>query len=69
MWSDSFRLIVNKVARAPTNFLDEVVSADSAKEAAVEFELPANTIEVDLQISSGDEKSRLHFDLTAAQHR
>jgi hypothetical protein len=66
-WSDSYRLIVNQVPRAPTNFLDEVVSPDSAKEGKVEFKLPANTTEVDLQISSGDEKSRLHFDLTAAK--
>jgi len=66
-WSDSYRLIVDGVPRAPTNFLDEVVAADSAKEGRVEFELPANTAEVDLQISSGDDKSRLHFDLTAAK--
>jgi hypothetical protein len=66
-WSDSYRLIVDKVPRAPTNFLDEVVFADSAKEGRVEFELPANTTEVDLQISSGDEESRLHFNLTSAK--
>ena len=66
-WSDSYRLIVDKVPRAPTNFLDEVVSADSAKEGRVEFELPTNTTEVDLQISSGDEESRLHFNLTSAK--
>ena len=68
-WGDSYRLIVDKVPRPPTNLLDEVVSADSAKEGSLEFELPANTTDADLQITSGDQKSGLHFDLRAANPR
>jgi hypothetical protein len=62
-WSSSFRLIVDDVPRAPTNSLDEVVPADSAKNGDVIFEVPASAREVVLQISSGDEKSRLPFKL------
>jgi hypothetical protein len=62
-WSASFRLLVDSVPRAPTNSLDEVVPADSAKNGDVIFEVPAGTKDVVLQINSGDEKSRLPFKL------
>lgn len=62
-WSDSYRLIVDDVPRAPTNLLDEVVAGDSAKEGEVIFELPISAKDVVLQISSGEEKSRLPFKL------
>ena len=62
-WSASYRLIVDDVPRAPTNLLDEVVDGDSAKEGEVVFELPMSVTDVVLQISSGDEKSRVPFKL------
>ena len=62
-WSDSYRLIVDDVPRAPTNLLDEVVASDSAKEGEVIFELPVSAKDAVLQISSGDEKSRVPFKL------
>ena len=62
-WSASYRLIVADVPRAPTNFLDEVVDGDSAKEGEVVFEVPMNVKDVVFQISSGDEKSRIPFKL------
>ena len=62
-WSASYRLIVDDVPRAPTNFLDEVVEPDSAKEGDVVFELPVSVKDVVLQISSGDEKSRIPLKL------
>jgi hypothetical protein len=62
-WSASYRLIVADVPRAPTNFLDEVVDGDSAKEGEVVFEVPMNVKDVVFQISSGDEKSRVPFKL------
>jgi len=62
-WSDSYRLIVDDVPHAPTNLLDEVVPGDSAKEGEVVFELPVSAKNVVLQISSGEEKSRLPFTL------
>lgn len=62
-WSSSYRLIVDDVPRAPTNSLNEVVAGDSAKEGEVIFGVPVSTKNVVLQISSGDEKSRLPFTL------
>jgi hypothetical protein len=62
-WSSSYRLIVADVPREPTNLLDEVVAPDSAKEGEVVFELPRGAKDVTLQISSGDEKTRLPFKL------
>lgn len=60
-WSASYRLIVADVPRAPTNPLNEVVEPDSAKEGEVVFELPVSAKDVVLQISSGDERSRIAF--------
>jgi len=54
---------VDGVPRAPTNFLDEVVEPDSAKEGDVVFELPLAVKDVVLQISSGEEKSRIPLTL------
>jgi len=62
-WSSSYRLIVDGVPRAPTNLLDEVVEPDSAKEGDVVFELPLAAKDVVLQISSGEEKSRIPLKL------
>jgi hypothetical protein len=62
-WSDSFRLIVNDIPRAPTNSLNEVAPADSGKDGEVIFEVPAGARDVVLQITAGDEKSRLSFKL------
>ena len=62
-WSSSYRLIVADVPRAPINSLDEVVAPDSAMEGEVIFEVPVSTKDVVLQISSGDEKSRIPFKL------
>jgi hypothetical protein len=58
-WSRSYRLIVDEVPRAPTNALNEVVDSNSAKDGDVVFEVPAGIKEVVLQISAGDEKSRI----------
>jgi hypothetical protein len=63
LWSRSFRLIVDNVPRAPTNSLNEVVPADSGKDGDVIFEVPAGTKDVVLQISAGDEKSRIPLKL------
>jgi hypothetical protein len=62
-WSSSYRLIVADVPREPTNLLDEVVAPDSAKEGEVVFDLPRGAKDVTLQISAGDEKTRLPFRL------
>jgi len=62
-WSDSYRLIVDEVPRAPTQLLDEVVAGDSAKEGDVVFEVPLDVKNVVLQISSGEDKTRMPFTL------
>lgn len=63
-WSYSYRLIVDDVPRAPTNLLNEVVDADSAKEGEVVFQVPVSVKDVVLQISSaGDDKSRIPLSL------
>jgi hypothetical protein len=51
------------VPRTPTNSINEVVPGDSAKEGDVIFEVPVGTKDVVLQISSGDERSRISFRL------
>jgi len=62
-WGRSYRLIVDGVPREPTNSLNEVVGPDSAKEGEVVFELPRGAKDVTLQITSGDDKTRLPFTL------
>jgi len=62
-WGSSYRLLVEDVPRAPTNSLNEVVDAGSAKEGDVIFELPAGVKDVVLQISAGEDKSRIPFTL------
>lgn len=64
-WSSSYRLIVDDVPQAPTNFLDEVVPSDSAKVGDVVFEVPLTVNQVILQISSGDDKTRITVPLNA----
>jgi len=58
-WSDSYRLIIDDVPRAPTNLLDEVVVGDSAKEGEVVFELPVSAKDVVLQVGARDDKARI----------
>jgi hypothetical protein len=67
-WSSSYRLLVDDVPQAPTNFLDEVVASSSAKVGDVIFEVPLTVNQVVLQISSGDEKTRIPISITPASH-
>jgi hypothetical protein len=62
-WSRSFRLIVNDLPQAPTHLLDELVQPGAVKDGDVMFELPASSKDVVLEISAGDEKSRLPINL------
>jgi hypothetical protein len=62
-WGSSYRLIVDDAPRAPTNDLNEVVAADSAKDGDVVFEVPAAAKNVVLQISFGDDRSRIPLKL------
>ncbi len=66
-WDNSFRLLVDDVPRAPTSGLNELVEAQSAKEGDVVFEVPTTENQVVLQISSGDETTKIPFDLTEVE--
>lgn len=64
-WSSSYRLIVDDTPQAPTNFLDELVPAGSAKVGEVIFEVPLTVEQVILQVSSGNDKTRITLPLTS----
>jgi hypothetical protein len=52
-WNDSFRLLLDGVPRAPVSWLNDSVSARSAKDADVEFEAPDTAKEFRLQVLVG----------------
>jgi hypothetical protein len=63
-WGDSFRLSVNGTLQAPDNTLNELLPANSAKEGAVEFVIPANTTTIGLQMGDvGDGKPAIPITL------
>jgi hypothetical protein len=68
-WSDTFRLLVDGVPRAPTSFLNDVVDSHSAKDGAVEFALPDTVTHVVLLVREGNIVAEIPFDLTAAIER
>ncbi len=64
-WASSFRLSVNGVLETPSNDLDEIVPGSSAKEAEVEFVIPANASTVGLQMGDvGEGKPALALHLS-----
>jgi hypothetical protein len=64
-WSNSFRLIVDGVPRAPDSNLNELVAGRSAKEGAVMFEVPRGTPSVSLEITYGEEHTQIPLALAA----
>lgn len=54
-WSDSFRLKIDGVARAPINFLNQLVDGRSAKEADVLFEVPDSAERLVLSVTGDGE--------------
>ena len=65
-WSDSFRLVVDDVPAAPVNLLNEVVPGYSAKEGELVFNASRGVKRVALQVSGGEETTRIPVDLSAA---
>jgi len=53
--SDSFRLVIDGVPRAPINFLNELVDARSAKEGDVMFEIPDTAESLVLSVKNDGE--------------
>ncbi len=66
-WDRSFRLSVDGVPRAPEGGLNELVSADSAKEGDVLFVIPRGTPAATLKITYGDESTEIPLDLNSAR--
>ena len=65
--TDYFRLVVDDVERAPTNFVNQSVNRKSAKEAVFDFELPATARNrVVLLIDSGEDSARFPLTLKRA---
>ena len=61
--SSSYRMLVGDEALAPTNLISEAVGNDSSKDGEFRFELPTAAKDVVLQISYGDDKSRIPLKL------
>jgi hypothetical protein len=67
-WAASFRLAVNGALVAPSNDLDELVPANSAKEAEVDFVIPANIATAGLEMGDvGPGKPALVIQLSNPQ--
>jgi archaellum component FlaG (FlaF/FlaG flagellin family) len=63
-WADSFRLLVDGTLQAPSNYLNDVLPANSAKEGDVEFVIPAATSTAGLQMGDvGDGKPSIAINL------
>jgi hypothetical protein len=65
--TDYFRLLVDDVPRPPTSYLNGSVDRQSAKEAVIEFDLPATATGVVLLIDNGDDRARLPLTLKRAE--
>jgi hypothetical protein len=55
-YTDTFRLLVDGVPRVPVNRLVDIVDARSAKESAIEFEMPETVMSLALQVLVGDKQ-------------
>lgn len=63
-WSDSFRLLLDGVPRAPVSRLIDAVEARSAKESDVEFEAPDTANSLALQVLVGDKNETADIPIT-----
>lgn len=61
--SDSFRLLIDGVPRAPLNWVNDAVDARSAKEHDVVFEVPVTAQRLVLQIMNGEDEASLPLTL------
>jgi hypothetical protein len=65
-WGSSFRLLVDDVPMAPSNNLNELVDGYSAKDGEVAFQLDPKAANVILQVTGGQESTRIPIDLKKA---
>lgn len=62
-WSDSFRLVIDGVPRAPINFLNTSVEPRSAKEGEVIFEMPDTVGSLVLSVANGEDTANIPISL------
>jgi len=68
-WADSFRLLVDGTLQAPSNYLNDLLPANSAKQGDVEFVVPAAASTAGLQMGDvGDGKPTITLNLQNPQH-
>ncbi|MGE0592575.1 MAG: toll/interleukin-1 receptor domain-containing protein [Vicinamibacterales bacterium] len=65
-WDQTFRLVVDGVARAPESGLNEVVGGYAQQEGTLDFALPGAASEATLRFVTGDQTAEVPLDLTAA---
>ena len=58
-WSDSFRLVIDGVPRAPISWLNDLVDARSAKESDVIFEMPDTAESLVLSVADGKDTANI----------
>ncbi len=67
-WADSFRLSTGGNLQVPTNYLNQLISPNSAQEGDVDFVIPASTSTVGLQMGDvGEGKPSIPINLQNAQ--
>jgi hypothetical protein len=57
--NDSFRLLVDGVPRAPTNYLNQLVDGRSAKEGDVVFDVPESAESLVLSVANGEDTANI----------
>lgn len=64
-WDRSFRLLVDGIAQAPANSLNEVLAAQSAKEGSIVFVIPLSAQQVIVKIGDpGQASTQIPLDLS-----
>ena len=65
-WDQSFRLIVDDAPLAPQSGLNETIDGYSAKDGELEFQVDPATASAALQVTNGNESTRIPIDLKTA---
>lgn len=58
-WDDSFRLVLAEGRKPPVSRLNQVVGPFAARDGEVRFEVPKNLSKTELEISKGEETTRI----------
>jgi hypothetical protein len=63
LWDDSFRLVVPEGRKKPVSGLSQLVGPLAARDGEVRFEVPRSLSKTELEISKGDDTTRIPVDL------